>query len=906
MPHRCSASAGLFLLIGSAIAAPNLLAADAPKPGTPEAIFAKEIKPFIEQNCMDCHDDASAKGGLALDAPALLTVASMRTHRDTWERVLTKVSHSVMPPPKAGQPEPAERAALVAALDKVLHPIDPANPDAGRVVVRRLNREEYKNSIQDILGIKFDPAQDFPADDSGYGYDNIGDVLSLSPLLFERYLAAARAIAREVVPERLPPSRMAYGSPDLFRGEGVVLLTPALKYERATRTSWTFTAPATGTYKISTSAGSGAGETGAAGSLRYNLEIDGTVAAKDLETGTGTRDRGFEQSVPELKLTQGTHTFVIDYYAPQPPAALVPPAAAAPAATPAAPAYVEGQPAAAAAAPAAPAAGRGGRGGRGGGPPPAFWLHWVHVEGPFNPEPVPPNAAFARFVGAPRQGESRDAWITRGVTNLATPLLRRAPTRDEINRLSAMIKSTVADGGTIEAGWQTALQAVLVSPSFLFRGEQPGRNERANRNYAVSEIDLATRLSYFLWSSAPDDRLRELAAQGKLRANLNLEIKRLLADPRSERFVRNFAGQWLHLRNLPQRETDPKLYPNWNPAIAADMAVETQKFFADFLTNGQPVGKMLSADYSFVSPLLAKFYGINQAPAAPAAAADVALVPTPAGGVAIAAGPATPGAPGNPAAAAGRGRGAGAGAGAGRGGRGAVAPPPVASRPEEFARVTLPPERQAGLLGQASILALSSYANRTSPVLRGKFVLDSLLGAAPPPPPADVPGLPETVTGNQPATVRERLATHREKPECAICHKDIDPLGFALENFDATGAWRTTENGLPVDSMGELPSGEKVSSAVELGRLLAGTRLGDFQKNFASQLLTYAIGRGTDYYDRPTIDQIIAIAGKNGATLPAYIEAVAGSLAFQQRRGEPELGPAPAAPAAAPKKVAAQ
>jgi hypothetical protein len=225
----------------------------------------------------------------------------------------------------------------------------------------------------------------------------------------------------------------------------------------------------------------------------------------------------------------------------------------------------------------------------------------------------------------------------------------------------------------------------------------------------------------------------------------------------------------------------------------------------------------------------------------------------------------------------------------------------MASKPEEFVRTTLPPERRAGLLGQASILALSSYANRTSPVLRGKFVLDSLLGVAPPPPPANVPGLPESKGDNQPATVRERLALHRQKPECAICHKDIDPIGFALENFDAIGAFRTVENGLPVDSVGELPSGEKVSGAVELGKLLAGPRRADFEKNFATQLLTFALGRGTDYYDRPTIEKIVADADKSGATLPSFIDAVISSLAFQQRRGEPELGPAPAEAA---KKVA--
>ena len=899
MSHRRPASAGLLFLIGGMTAVPTFAAA-----AKPEAVFAKDIKPFIAENCFDCHGDGASKGGLALDAPGLATVESMRTHRDTWERVLTNVGHSIMPPPDAGQPEPAERAAMVASLEKVLHPVDPAHPDAGRVVLRRLNREEYKNTVQDILGIAFNPAQDFPADDSGYGYDNIGDVLSLSPLLFERYLAAARAIAREVVPERLQPSRLIYGSPDLFKGDGTTLLTPVLKYDRPTRASWTVTVPATGTYKITSSAGSGTGETGAGGNMRYNLELDGVVVGKDLETRTGSRDTGFEQPLPELKITKGTHTLVVDFYSPQPPAAPVTPlpaaapavvAAATPSAAPADPAAPPAQPA-----PPAPGApGRGGRGGRGGPNLGNFWLHWVHVEGPSNPEPVAPNAAFARLVGEQRQGESRDAWINRGVASLAAPLLRRPPTKDETARLAATVKSTLSAGGTQEAGWQTTLQAVLVSPSFLFRGELPGKNEKADRNYAISEPDLASRLSYFLWSSAPDDRLRDLAAQGKLRANLAAEIKRLLADPRADRFVRNFAGQWLHLRNLPQRETDPKLYPNWGNAIAADMAVETQKFFADFLTNGQPVARMLTADYSFVSPLLAKLYGMNKENPA---ASVMPAVPSPAGGVAVAAAPA-PGAPADPAAAPGRG-GRGAGAFAGRGGRGPAAPPPVPSRSEEFARVTVPPERQAGLLGQASILALSSYANRTSPVLRGKFVLDSLLGAAPPPPPANVPGLPETVGGNQPATVRERLALHRQKAECAICHKDIDPLGFALENFDATGAWRTSENGLPVDSVGELPSGEKVSGAVELGRLLAGARLADFQKNFASQLLTYAIGRGTDYYDRPALEQIVATAGKNGATLPAYIDAVANSLAFQQRRGEPQLGPAPAQPPATAKKVA--
>ena len=317
MSHPRIVSASLLLMF-SGMTATVAHAAAATKADTPEAIFARDIKPFLIDHCIDCHDDGTAEAGLRIDLPELQTVESMRTHRDTWERILTKVSHAVMPPPKREQPDAADRSRMVTSLDKVLHPIDPAKPDAGRVVLRRLNREEYKNTVQDVLGVTFDPAADFPADDSGYGYDNIGDVLTLSPLLFERYLSAAKAIARDVVPERAAASRVIFGSPDLFKGDGVVLLTPTLKYERATRTSWTFTVPATGMYKLASAAGSGTGE-GATGVIRYNVEIDGVVVGKELTTGTGTRDTSFEQTMPEVKLTKGTHTLVVDWFTPQPP-----------------------------------------------------------------------------------------------------------------------------------------------------------------------------------------------------------------------------------------------------------------------------------------------------------------------------------------------------------------------------------------------------------------------------------------------------------------------------------------------------------------------------------------------------------------------------------------------------------
>ncbi|MEI6862429.1 MAG: DUF2332 family protein, partial [Verrucomicrobiota bacterium] len=283
-----------------------------------ETTFAKDIQPFIAKNCLECHDAATAKGNLVLDAAALSTVESLRTHRQTWERVLTRVERGIMPPHDADQPAPAERAKLVATLEHAVHPMDAAHPNAGRVVLRRLNREEYKNTVQDILGVSFNPAQDFPTDDSGYGYDNIGEVLTLSPLHFERYLAAAGSIAREVVPERLPARRVLYGSADLFSGSGIEQLVAA-KMTGPTRASWTFSVPATGKYKITTGAGSGV-ETPSS-NLRYNVEIDGVIVAKDFETADGIRSLAHPQSTaPDIRITRGTHTLTVDYYSPQPPA----------------------------------------------------------------------------------------------------------------------------------------------------------------------------------------------------------------------------------------------------------------------------------------------------------------------------------------------------------------------------------------------------------------------------------------------------------------------------------------------------------------------------------------------------------------------------------------------------------
>jgi len=283
-----------------------------PAPATRNAadIFAKKIQPFISTNCLECHDSVGSEGDLVLDKPALSTVESMRTQRATWERVLDHVSQSIMPPAESTLPlAPADRAEFVAALDQVLHPVDLAHPDPGHVVLRRLNREEYKNTVQDLLGTSFNPTADFPEDDTGYGFDNIGDVLTLSPLLFERYLAASRAVAKDMVPERLPASRTITGAADEWRGENTTLLSPTLRLDRPTRVTWHFTVPATGLYKIFI----GAGSDGGTSNLHYNVELDQAVVATNFETTSGTRAVAYAQQVPEMKLTRGTHLLTVDY-----------------------------------------------------------------------------------------------------------------------------------------------------------------------------------------------------------------------------------------------------------------------------------------------------------------------------------------------------------------------------------------------------------------------------------------------------------------------------------------------------------------------------------------------------------------------------------------------------------------
>ncbi len=741
---------------------------------SPEIVFERRINPFLERTCYDCHDQTAHKGGFAIDLLDLPVPDN--SSRESWERVLTHVSANLMPPPDEPQPTAADRAQFVSWLDHTLHPIDPRYPDPGRVVIRRLNRQSYQNTIHDLFGIDFDPTDTFPEDDTGYGFDNIASVLSVSPLLLERYLAAAEQIAAAVIPDPSPPPLIYSGAPENWTGgDGDAAL-----YSTNRTLTWTLDLPATGKYRLHLLvAQDQAGNEPA----RFSVGVDGRIITKLAADGSRRRPRAHDL---ELDLPAGTShlqvAFLNDYYAE---------------------ATAE-----------AKARDRN------------FYLQNAELTGPYSqPDADPTRIVLPDWVPAPKSSETRTAWYGRVLSPIMRRAWRRPPRNDEITRLAALAESCESAGDSTAAALQVALQAILTSPNFIFLFDADAVAEtppaKSQPISPLSDFALAARLSYFLWDGPPDDRLLDLADEGKLREQLPTVTARLLADPRARRFVNSFAGQWLEVRNLPLRTPDSKLFPEWSPELAASMQEETLLFFDDFLTNRQPIERLLTGDFTFVDNRLAQFYGL----------------------------------PGPP--------------------------------DDGFERRPVPPNRRAGLLGQAGVLAVTSYPNRTSPVLRGKFVLGKLLGTPPPPPPPNIPSLAEHGADGQPATLRQRLELHRANPACATCHSLIDPLGFALENYDAMGRRRELENGNPIDSRGRLVTGETVDSAVSLSAALANGHRDKFHRNFASTLLTYALGRGLDYYDRPTVDKIVSTAALHGHTLPAYIDAVVASIAFQNQRAEP-------------------
>jgi mono/diheme cytochrome c family protein len=967
---RGRARAALLLIVAPGLPI-GVFAAEAESVDGDE-IFRKTVTPLIAKYCYDCHGDGKSKGDLTLDED--LTVAAVEKHRMSWEAVLRNVRSHEMPPADDADEVPTqeERDVIVGWLEKQLYRFDPANPDPGKVTLRRLNRAEYNATIRDLVGVDFKPAADFPPDDSGYGFDNIGDVLSLPPVLMEKYLSAAERILDQAIVtdpiksevKRVPASLAEVGFNAIGdRGDGwvhlisleeddvaVPLNVPAGDYivrvhAFSTRDGGAVVGQGSekplvfkddpGPTKFSillndavvqefeltrdeakpgiyeARVGVPAGRQYFRAAVRRKrggsenelfmlngrigkqqpgivfvkwIEIEGPLPAATrrfradkLETAgqgriTPNAERVLENNgeiATTVDLTRETEVILrAQAYAQQAgdePARMefrldgqalktfdvLAPATMTP---------IPGQ---------------------------RLFSHALLVPVPYiyevrtklpagrhrfaaafindfsdpenkNPnlrdrnlifqhlevaaigEPVlipplpdplrelftrhqPPAAKpglLARIAGQTPKAISATETARGIVGDFARRAWRSPITAEELDRLMKLYELARSDGDSFEGGVKLAMKAVLVSSRFLFLGQARGPEVASTAPQPLDDFALASRLSYFLWSSMPDDELLNLAERGQLRANQTAQVKRMLASPKAIALVDNFAGQWLQIRSLESFQPDRKLFPEYDPALRIAMQRETELFFENILREDRSVFDFLTGDYTFVNARLAKLYGL-------------------------------PGVNG-----------------------------------ESFQRVSLASTPRRGVLTHASVLTLTSNPNRTSPVKRGLWVLENLLGTPPPPAPPNVPELDDKAR-NLAGTLRQQMEQHRANPSCASCHARMDPIGFGLENFNAIGAWRDKEGEAPIDPSGKLVTGDAFAGAAELTEVLATKRRKEFLHCLAEKMLTYALGRGMEYHDRPALEKIAQALDQNQGKFSSLILAVTESFPFQMRRGAP-------------------
>ncbi|PYS13942.1 MAG: hypothetical protein DMG15_09600 [Acidobacteria bacterium] len=755
------AAACLSVLLASAIS------------GAPAPQEAPSTRSAIDQYCVGCHNDKLKTGGLFLSG---LDIARAGEHPEIWEKVVRKLRGRMMPPP--GRPRPDERGydALVASLETSLDGAAAANPDPGRTeTFRRLNRTEYHNAIRDLLTLDVDVASLLPKDDASYGFDNVS-VGGLSPTLLERYLAAAQKISRLALgsPVRTPASNIVLVPPDLTQEDHL----DGLPFGTRGGTIVPYTFPVDAQYDIQIRLMRDRNEhiegltephqnfTDA--DVDSNLKVRPAVKAGPHEIGATF----IKKDSALIETTEQPYQAHFNYYR-----------------------HPRIQPA----------------------------VYSVAITGPFDARGVTDTPSRRRiFVCRPARPSEEERCATTIISTLARRAYRRPVNTDDLRVPLAFYKDARAEGD-FEAGIEMALRAILTSTEFIFRIERDPEGVAPNRPYHISDIELASRLSFFLWSSIPDDELLDLAAQGKLHepAILERQVRRMLADARSQSLVTNFGGQWLYLRNLADAGPDGRIFPDFDDNVRQAFRQETELFLESIIKEDRSVIDLLSANYTFLNERLAKYYGI----------------------------------------------------------------PNVYG--SNFRRVTLPNDSiRGGLLGKGSLLTVTSYANRTSPVQRGKWVLENILGTPPPPPPPNVPPLTDDNPVGKVLTMRERMAQHRSNPACSACHQLMDPIGLSFEHFDATGRWRNQSEGdVPIDAAGALPSGVTFEGVTGLKKaLLARPEL--FATTVTEKMLTYALGRGMDYYDAPAVRAIVREARNNDFRFSALILGVVKSAPFQMRRSQ--------------------
>jgi len=819
--------ASASFLLGTAPVAPSAPPAAAVR-------FHADIEPLLEKYCYDCHGNGARKGRVAFDE--FSSDSDLLTRCELWLKALKNVRAGLMPPKEdddaALRPTAAEIEKLARWIKYDAFALDAANPDPGRVTARRLNRAEYHNTIRDLMGVTFDSEVEFPPDDTGGGFDNNGDVLTLPPLLLEKYLAAAETIVERAVPREPKVMRERVAAGRDFRGEqggnG-----DQMSAKRAAHVAHKFKTDQTGTYRLAI-------EVEARGSFDFDpahctltCRVDGEE--KFTEDIVWHERKAFHHDY-EYKWGPGEHVVAFE----------LKPAAEADREAPATRTHSERNIGEGPAFPR-PVSSPAKNGPRGSPTRLDVRIASVQLRGPIEPQFWVASENYARFFPsgpAPEKAAQRDRYASDVLRRFATRAFRRPVGEPTVQRLATIARSVYTQPGrTFEDGVRHAMMAVLASPRFLFRIENaspvPIATSAVKPLPAFAPIDeyaLASRLSYFLWSTMPDETLSGLAQRGELRANLRAQVARMLKDARAQQFVRDFTGQWLQARDIEFVPINARaIYGGAPPPVLRTregrfefdsvlrklMRSETEMFFDYIVREDRSVLELIDSDYTFLNEKLAAVYGV----------------------------------------------------------------PGVAG--EELRLVKLPPESaRGGVLTQGTVLAVTSNPTRTSPVKRGLFVLENFLGTPPPPPPMAVPALEDAkkrFDGREPK-LSEMLAVHRADKLCSSCHSRMDPLGLAFENFNALGLWREADAGQSIDPAGQLITGEKFADVRELKRVLTHGRREDFYRCLTEKLLTYALGRGLEYYDLETLDQIVARLDREDGRMSALLDGVIESAAFQKMR----------------------
>ncbi|QDU29215.1 Planctomycete cytochrome C [Anatilimnocola aggregata] len=793
----------LLSLSGFSIATAQESGNSSAKPDLTKDLFA-----YVNKNCLHCHGEKEGKADVRLHS--YKDELSIVKGRKVWEHVVDMVEAGEMPPKDKPQPMASDTTAFLAAVKGVFLRADQnAKPDPGRVTVRRLNRTEYNNTIRDLVGVDFNAAEDFPSDDVGHGFDNIGDVLTLSPVLMERYLAAAEGIMKRAIVVEVPKSPTRWQGGQYLEPAGgnvpkqkwrpISAKDETAQFTGPLHTQYQNLPPGEYQFRVRTYATTEGKEPVKVVVLAVGKElaepdpvdrganiVGGTKAFRSFKilkefTVDAREDKKAQNLELDFTMPQGMDRMAVGLLK-----------------------AADGEP-----------------------------LQTLHVEnfaltGPKDMRPATQLKLLRCSPEKPQAEQTREVLL-----RFASRAYRRPATTAEVDRLCQLAEAALASGEKWEGAMQFAMQAVLVSPKFLFRLELDDRPQAAESR-ALDEFQLASRLSYFIWSSMPDDELFRLALKGQLSANLEPQVRRMLKDPRSVALYKNFAVQWLQLGRLQMHSPDKTLFKDFNDSLRQDMLRETELFFLAIVQEDRSILDLINADFTYLNERLGNHYGI--------------LDDT---GTTWATKKNRPNRPKLPR--------------------------------EEFVRVQLADDQRGGLLTMASVLTVTSNPTRTSPVKRGRWVLEQILGTPPPPPPPDVPELKESAELK--GTLRERMAQHMANPACANCHAKMDPIGFAFENFDAVGKYRWEEEKQKIDPAGTLPDGQSFAGPAELKKIIQSKKE-LFGRNLAEKMLTYGLGRGLEYYDRPTIQKIVGGLAADDYKFSRLVIEIAKSEPFRNRRGK--------------------